>query len=855
MLLRSAFSAVILILSLGQPAVAQAAVNLETSKLYQEALRALKGEQTDLAAQRFNEFLSTLKEDDPNRPTVLLRIGEAMVRSGDVEEALKRLADPSLAKLEEATFWSASAQAGLGRLKDAADTLGKLADSKDPRLKRVATLGRARLLASLGNLREADEILKTVDPGPGKKSDQEALLLRASVLMEESKFKEAATLLDSVDTVVPSLKKRKTYNLALIALATEEYENAHGHFTELTKSPSHFSTPIYRSVILGSSDALHKLDRDAEAIDQLLGYLNTQPHSQFIEPFFRRLMSLSAGNDALRSKVEARIIAWTGIDPENKGSLLRPTDNPFPGTLPQNAPLTRTNLTAYALYHRALLLTEKNNLESVVEARSVLNQLRLNHPNHPLSVQSLLETGRMFLAEKKPDQALTALAALSAVAKSPALKSLAAELTARVQFAQGDFDEASGAFAQARATLQTDDKSFTAINQGLALLQAEDGSAFEELMVSLKDSDAAPTLALEQALHLAANRDTKAGPLLDRFIRKNPTSPRIIEARLSFAEISVFVDPHNPEMAGVQLDSIDYGKLSQTFSLRHLLARLRHAELSGNWDPAIAEANSYLDIHDKETDPGIRLKLAEAYYRNGDFNRARIQFVQAAKNEQAPAQREVARFYAAKAGMREGTDQARSSAIELFEEVAKSDSLLATDARLQLARAHLDASNPEKSIEALEPLVKNTNAGQPHIDALILTTEAYRARGNTEDLENCLKVYDAILDQEDLAYPLNNRIHFLKGLTLEQLHQPAKALDSYYRVINGENLKEGEAISEWKWYYDCGFSALKLLKDGKRWRAAFGVGRTLQLSGGPRAKEAKEQAEDIQLRHMIWDKE
>jgi hypothetical protein len=109
-----------------------------------------------------------------------------------------------------------------------------------------------------------------------------------------------------------------------------------------------------------------------------------------------------------------------------------------------------------------------------------------------------------------------------------------------------------------------------------------------------------------------------------------------------------------------------------------------------------------------------------------------------------------------------------------------------------------------------------------------------------------------LLERDDLTYSLSNRIHFLKGLTLEQLRQPGAALESYYRVINGRNLKEGESISEWKWYYDCGFSALRLLEEGKRWRSAFGIAKTLAESGGPRAQEAAQRAEKLQLDHMIW---
>ncbi|NIP96197.1 MAG: hypothetical protein GWO24_23285, partial [Akkermansiaceae bacterium] len=63
-------------------------------------------------------------------------------------------------------------------------------------------------------------------------------------------------------------------------------------------------------------------------------------------------------------------------------------------------------------------------------------------------------------------------------------------------------------------------------------------------------------------------------------------------------------------------------------ALRHLLTRLRLAQLTGNWPPAISHVNRFLSSPETgDLDPTIRLKLAEAYYMNGDLNKARIEFI------------------------------------------------------------------------------------------------------------------------------------------------------------------------------------------------------------------------------------
>ena len=62
-------------------------------------------------------------------------------------------------------------------------------------------------------------------------------------------------------------------------------------------------------------------------------------------------------------------------------------------------------------------------------------------------------------------------------------------------------------------------------------------------------------------------------------------------------------------------------------------------------------------------------------------------------------------------------------------------------------------------------------------------------------------------------------------------------------------------ITEWKYFYYCGFRALTLLKEGKRWRSALSVARILGDTDGYRAGDARRIAKDIQLRHLIWEDE
>ena len=77
--------------------------------------------------------------------------------------------------------------------------------------------------------------------------------------------------------------------------------------------------------------------------------------------------------------------------------------------------------------------------------------------------------------------------------------------------------------------------------------------------------------------------------------------------------------------------------------------------------------------------------------------------------------------------------------------------------------------------------------------------------------------------------------------------------ESYYRVINRENLPKGEEPTEWHWFGVCGFSAVELLEQGKRWRSALAILRKLAESGSPYANEAAIRSKALQHKHQIWD--
>ena len=851
--LRIIFCTLWLLITTGLPGSAQERVPLVENPAYQSGLRALRDELPELAVTRFEKALETLKEDDPELPEVQLRLIEALVRSGQLEKALSHFELPSLSQNWTALFWKARALLSLGHYYDAATTLEQLSDCDDPGLRRLATLTRARLLAGLGNPREALPLLEGLAQDKDAATVAEANLLRASLLLDAEDLESAALLLSGTKPEAPSLRRQQQYLEARLALGRKDWPAASTLFRELTEDPRNLPRPLFLGAVLGHSDALAGLDQMDEAVSFLLVFLDARPDTSFLDPFFTRLIPWSTGNDTLQELVQARLLAWSDSTIPKGNPTLHSLQDPVATALAHALDAPPSNLNTFSLYHRALHLAAKNDPGSVATARLLLARLRLENPTHPLALTSLLETGHLHLGDKNPAMALASIEALGELAPSGPIRTEAAELAGRIRFAEGDYRGAAEAFARARSSLRDANRELTTTNHGLSLLLSGDSDRFTELLASLDNEEVVLALRIERALLRASNNEPDAKGLLDSLLRSHPGHRRAVEARLAIAELSVTMKPTDPSMALAQLDSIDPAQHTGKIPLRHLLARLKLGEITGEWEDAITEAGAYLRTHRAPEEVSVLLKLGEAFYLNGNYNQAHIQFLQAAKRGSLEEHREVALFFAAKAALRVGIDKARADGLALLREVASQNGRLAGEARLQMGRAYIDIAEPEKALSELAPLLDPAANPSSRTDALLLAAEARRALGDSSHLAECLGIYEELLADPELPYALGNQVHFLKGLTLEQLDKPGLALEVYYRVINGDTLGKDEIVTEWKWFYDCGFSALRLLEESKRWRSAFGVAIILREAGGYRWEEAAKRADSLQLEHQIWN--
>ena len=841
-------AAVVLVFS-GTPGLPAQEAPTPAAASYEAGLQALGDNLPELAIPRFRDALAQISPEDPLQADLNRRLGEALVRAGNPAEALTVLA--TLPDDPVAQTWSGYAQVLSGQLAEAEETFAGVAAGGDDELAEAVLLARARLLAALGRDKALIEVLDQLAESEKPAIIAESGLIRVANHLSRQRFEEAASALPEIKPTTPAQEGLLQFLSGLTSLKQDDAATAVSAFEALLEESVARALPLREAVTLAYADALHASGNASKAVDFLIEHLTTNPEASDAAASFERLTEWSRDTDALRELVNNRLMEWA--KPPAYGFLHR-QDDPIATSVAAQSAQVSSPLAPLALLHRAQHLAERNDEASVTEAKRLLARLRMETDDPALVTRSLLETSRLHLATGDREAALSALRALELFADSPGMRTRAAELAGVIRHGSGEFAEAAAAFTRVNEYLGPAAGDSDILNLGLSLLLSNSSDQFGSLLASLDPGELKRSLELERLLLSASRLDPEAREGLDLFLRENPRHPRSAEVRLALAELSIEFEPRDLTMAEAQLSSIDPAILSRPLALRHLLCSLRLSELTGEWADAIASGNSYLTTFpDSPLDAVIRLKIGEACFLNGDYNRAQRIFQQLAADEAAAAYREASLFFAARSALKVLTPEARDEAVALLEEVVTINGPLSGDARLQLARAHLDGGNTGEALDILEPLLDPEKPMAERLDPLVLQAEAFRTLGTSEGDEKAVALLEQCLAWEDLSYPESNRLHYVMALTLEQLGRKVEALDVLYRVVNRENLPEEGAAVEWTHFYNCGFKAIRLLGEQGNWKGAYGIARRLAESKGPRREEAEKRARAIQLEHMIWD--
>lgn len=851
-------TAAVILAVLALPAASPAELPPAAAAALQRGTEALADRLPEIAAARFREALAVDGLADPDRKRLHLLLADALVRAGEPAAALEALNDPLLEGSPEAVFWCGQALAGLGRFAEAAEVLVPLATGRDQPLHAEACLTRAALLVALGGPDAARQTLATLLDAGQPEAAQRARLELARIAFGQGDFAAARAGLGELGTPAPRLAAAAADLDARLLMEEGHPQAAATRFAELTATPDGLSREELERATLGLAAALARAGQPAAATDVLIPLIADHPDSPLLDEAFQALAALLPATPSAGDPILEQLEKWSPAPPADAAPPILVAGGGAVAAWPAGNGAAAGQLPVHALYHLAHGLQRTGDPAARARAFQLLRRLRASFPTHPLAQRALLDTGRWHLADNRLGPAQAALAALATTTADPHLEALAGFFRATGDVRAGDHQAAAAAFAAAARQLAGKAAETAAINAGVASLLAGANPALVGIPEGLP-ATAATELALERALVLAGRAEPAAVDQLERFIRAHPDHPRLDEARLALATAAMHADPPDLELAAAQLDQLAGRKSGAAVPAPGALAeaRVRLAELQGDWDRVVAETRGFLAGHPQDpAAPDFSLRLGQALFRRGDFNEARLILEQLADAAPTAPAAEAALFLAARSAALGATSQARTESLDLYQRVIRINGTLAASARLERARTLVEMGRFDDAIAELREWMRSLDPGSRlAFTAGTLLGEAWFAKGGNDPAtyEEALALYRDLATRSAPESALNHRFRFLVGLTLERLNRPGdlgQALDTYYSLLESA---ANQPPLDWEWPERAGFRALALLETAQRWEAAVAVATRIANLAGPSADEAAARARKLRLEHMIWE--
>ena len=823
----------------------------------QQGLKALADFLPDVAASRFQSALAEKELTVPDQMRIRLLLAESLIRSNQPDEATKILDDPSLKDQASALFWEAQALRAQGKFAEAIALFDLAIGTKNFPYYGESVITRSRLLSALGSHRDAIAGLNLLT------SSNSPLAIRAKLdqthlLCLTGKYPEARK-------VLPALKSLRGNELLEARLLDGKLLQAESQFTKATalftailqefKRDAETLPPIIHPAVIGQARAMASLNRRADAADVILAFVQAHPTSPELADAFVLLHYLQTNvptaEDPVQNLIQQRLTDWSNTPIVAHSPMIADPGDSAISSYPLLQELDHPELHAQALYTRILALAGAKEPEQCAQLRQLATQLNLLHPGHSLATAATIELARNEFQNQQSEKARNLLDSLLSLEQSSDHFVAVNLLLADECFEKKDFVRASLYFEKAAARLSATPRSSALFNAGISSLLVNDDASWDRLL-----KEASPklsvSLTLERALHTIKHSPEAAMPLLEKFIIDQPQHARIGEARLAMAYCALKLQRPDLSMAKAQLDSIN----ATVVSAESLLAtKILLAQAQQDQNTVITLSRSFIAQYpDSPAVAEMTLNLGMALYQNGDMNDARQVLQKLEKSH--PAQAGPSLLIAARAAARTGTPQSLTEAISIFDKIIAADSPLSAFAVLEKARTLIDAKSPSGLVQAREELQKlfyKIAADSPlHTPTGLLLIEILYAQGGSDSTqyEASLKVQDVLLEKKQTSTVETHRIHYYRGLTLEQLNKPDEALDVYYQVIESASK---EAPADWDYLERCGFNAIALLEKSERWESAIALAKKLSSYPTPRANEAAERAKNLGLEHMIMD--
>jgi outer membrane protein assembly factor BamD (BamD/ComL family) len=836
--------------------------NMEEITTYQQGLQAMADQLPELAVSRFQEAYKIKGLEDAQNREILYKLTEAQVRANQPEDALKTLNSKFFENHPDRNFWLGQAYAAQGKYQEAINYF-KLLDKKSIYTD-AATLSMASLELALRLRTQAIEHFLTARNSKDLTTKLKATATLAEIYLANEQLEDAKRMITSI----PKGEKADRLKVLLeakLAQNSQEYTDAIAKYSEVVANEQGTHPRLYQFAILGLADARHAAGQPQEAIEGLLNFIKERQDSPIILSIFERLSAWAPTPLNEESPFYQELEKWAGRSPDSS-NILAPSFSsdfitpPIPATASLQAYSDELRSTAlyYFAKHTALL----DSPGSLTRAQFEFSTFRLAYPQHPLFGTSILETAKIELQQGLRLKALSTLQTLATLVEKKQL-SISSEAQSKAGFIAGllsveqeNYQDALIAFELATRSNNKEVATSATINAGLAALRSANLAAFDAQKDKIEDKELRSQLDVERALWLAHQRHDDARESLSNFLLNNPNHPRAVDARIALASICVTQAPLDPVICSALLETAKGTTLTEEQYTEFTRTSYQLAELQQEWSNAITATQAFLDRYPSSTDANeFRLRQGIALYRNGEHNKARQLLVKLALDNPNSALVPFCYYYAGSAARLEGTPQALKESIDLYEKVIRSESPLTTEARIQQARVLLDVNRTEEAKVSLAKVYdpKSTSSQQREIGILLATALHTQGSEDSGQYTKAVAIYDQLLKYPNLPLSWSNQIHYMKGQTLESMGNDEAALNTYYQVINRENLDSAKGQQEWKWFYQCAFKAIALLEKNKQYRAAVAIAKKVAAYGGPETESYQKRARTLEMEHMIWE--
>jgi len=752
---------------------------------------------------------------------------EALLALGQADAALTTLKpwiredDPAISLLQ------AHALARAGRWSEARVIYTRLSATPDAPL--AAKLGVVEACQALG---ETGKAIAAIEPLAKAEGTPMSVRLRlASLYVENAQGSRARQILRTLQPKEPEDVLWARYIEGRLFLLERQPAAARTVFASIVTPQPHLTENLFVAATLGSVEARLLLQGPEVADNELETFIWRNPESAWLELAFRRLDQVYASE---RNPAESELQKWSKKPQARRATL--------------------------AQFYLAKLQVRGRKWEKAIAS---LDTFVRSYGNHAFAPFAQLMRADVFIEKGDFADAVRALEAAARTAGDNAALRAEIELrTGLVQFRQREFVLAASSLDQA-AERKTPVADIALYDSALAWLNQTNYErfleAFQELSERAASGEMRGNLALEEGLVRTRLHDPAARETLRHFIAQFPSHPRVGEARLADAEISLAAS--KPEEASQLLRVANEKPRSEEVDdqgayLAIFLADAKAGSAEQNAQEVIRLGREFLRNRPKSSlVPDVRMKLGEVYFRQTDYPNAETQFGTLVQETPQSAYAEMALFLAGQAAMRTINAGSTERALGYFDEVVKRNGSLKLHAREQQAKIQSSLGKDTEAV-ALYDLI--LDAKQPPADselqALALIgkgdTLVVLSRKEPAQLNAAIAVFETLAARSDMGPAWRNQALFKKGKALDQLGRKAEAITVFNDVLD-RNLEAKDR--EFFWFYKAGFEAARHYEQQSAWTSAVSIYDKIARIEGPRAAEAQARARQLRVEHFLWN--